>query len=105
MSVILYSFLNFWFILILHIPCSATRPYILLNIFLSYLLLILISISLTAQVSLSSGFTIALDILILTALLMARDLNIYLRLEKHLLNAAILASILSLTLFYIYQDT
>ena len=35
MSTSLYSSLNSWLVLILHIPCSPTGPYILHNIFLS----------------------------------------------------------------------
>ena len=70
----LYSSLNSWLVHIHHIPCSNTAHYILLNIFLSYIPSLVISISAIAPVSLlktTSGFTFVLYILILTALLMA----------------------------------
>ena len=70
---------NSWLVLILHIPCSTTGLFILLNIFLSHIFSLFISISVMGHVSLpytTTGFTIVLYILILTTLLTAQHLNI-----------------------------
>jgi len=78
----LYSSLNSWLVHIHHIPCSTNGPYTLLHIFLSHIPSLVISITAIATVPLpntTAGFTIVLYILILTALLMALDLNIFLR--------------------------
>jgi hypothetical protein len=55
----LNSSLNSWFVLILHIPCSITGAYILLNIFPSYVHILFKSISVISHVSLlytTAGF-------------------------------------------------
>ena len=67
----LYISDNFWLLLILYIPCSITSPYILLNIFLSHVFSLFISISVIVHVSLphiTTGFTNIIYILHLTAL-------------------------------------
>jgi hypothetical protein len=46
MSKSLYSCCNSWLVLILHIACSATGLYILLNIFLSHVFSLSLSASL-----------------------------------------------------------
>ena len=47
----LYSSLNSWLVLIVHIPCSTTSPYIVLHIFLSHVPILFVSISVTDNVS------------------------------------------------------
>ena len=99
----LYSALSSSLVLILHIPCSTTGPHVLLNIFLSHVLYLFISDSVTAHVPLPNtavGFTTILYTLILTALLLALDLSICLRLQKHQLPAAILHFISLLIKFF-----
>ena len=101
MSRSLYSSLNSWSVLTLHIPCSTTGPCTLLNISLHGPILF-ISISVTASASLSNttaGFTIVVCILISVALLRALDLNICLHYQTSI-TSAILDFISSLTNFF-----
>ena len=75
----LYSSCNSWLIHILHIPCSATGLYILLNIFVSHAFSLFMSASIIGHVSLlytATGCTFISYLLILIALLIALDLNI-----------------------------
>ena len=70
MSRTLNSYLNSWLVLILHIPCSITGAYILLNILPSHVLILFKSILVIAHVSLpytTTGFNRVSNVLILTA--------------------------------------
>ena len=72
-----YRSLNSRLVLILHIPCSTTGPYLLLNIFF-YVFIRFISVSLMPHVSLpytAAGFTVVLCVLILCALHKGVDLS------------------------------
>jgi len=74
-----YNTPNSWLLLILYIPCSCTSPHIVLSILLTHAPSLFISVPLTASVSLPYRAT-GLYILLVTALRMALDLTMCLRL-------------------------
>lgn len=103
----LYSSRNFRLHFVLNIPCSTTCTHIFVNIFslprtLSYLCLSYGHVLLSYT---ETGFNIVLFILILTALLLTLDPNIFSRLYKPLLPATILTLFLQLLYISIYQGT
>jgi hypothetical protein len=103
MSKSLYSSHYSRLVLMLHIPCSTTGSYILLNIFLSHVFSLFISTSVIGHFSLpytTTGYIIVLCIFDFNFLLVALDLNIFPRLQKRLSRAAILDFISAFITFF-----